>query len=454
MLVIDDYVFKLNKTTTTTKYYRCEHRECDVTVHTDINDVPLKTKGDHCHVIEPEKNIIRIFKQVVKERVINESTPIPKIYEEESAKMILTPATIAILPSQREMSSSLNKARRLETPRIPDSQIFDIPDIYTKTLKNKEFLCVDKMIKRKTRILLFASNEQLKLLFENSIVFMDGTFSACPKVFDQVFTIHSIKYEQSFMCVIGLLPDRKKSTYKFVFEELKALAIGMNQIFDPSTIISDFEQGLGEAISREFPNSNHIGCYFHFTQAVYRHIQQLGLSSAYINDDNIRMICRKLMALALLPSSVVLKSFEDLYEIVLLASSSELRLLGPLFDYFENYWIKKIDINKWNVYGIRIRTNSNAEGFHNRLNLRIAKYHPNIWTFIRCIQGEENRFNHVLIQMIGGLAARSKTAATNAIQQRIDTLYLRYQNDDIIVDELLNGLSYVVAKNITSKRKK
>ncbi|CAF1067047.1 unnamed protein product [Rotaria sordida] len=339
MLVIDNYVFKLNKTTTTTKYYRCEHRECGATVHTDINDVLLKTKGDHCHVIEPEKNKIRIFKQVVKERAINESTPIPKIYEEESAKMILSPATIAILPSQREM-------------------------------------------------------------------------------------------------------------------KLKGLAIGMNQIFDPSTIISDFEQGLGEAISSEFPSSNHIGCYFHFTQAVYRHIQQFGLSSAYINNENIRMICRKLMALALLPSSVVLKSFEDLYEIVLLASSSELGSLRPLFDYFENYWIKRIDINKWNVYGFRIRTNNNAEGFHNRLNLRIAKYHPNIWTFIRCIQGEENRFNHVLIQMIGGLAARLKTATTNAIQQRIDTLYLRYQNNDITVDELLNGLSYVVAKNTTSKRKK
>ncbi|CAF4059685.1 unnamed protein product [Rotaria sordida] len=283
MLVIDNYVLKLNKTTTTTKYYRYEHRECGATVHTDINDVLLKTKGDHCHVIEPEKNKIRIFKQVVKERAINESTPIPEIYEEESAKMILSPATIAILPSQREMSCSLNKTRRLETP------------------------------------------------------------------------------------------------------QLKGLAIGMNQIFDPSTIISDFEQGLGEAISSEFSSSNHIGCYFHFTQAVYRHIQQFGLSSAYINNENI-------------------------------SSSSELGSLRTLFDYFENYWIKRIDINKWNVYGFRIRTNNNAEGFHNRLNLRIAKYHPNIWTFIRCIQGEENRFNHVLIQMIGGLAARLKTATTNAIQ--------------------------------------
>jgi hypothetical protein len=48
-------------------------------------------------------------------------------------------------------------------------------------------------------------------------------------------------------------------------------------------------------------------------------------------------------------------------------------------------------------------------GYHNRLNSRISKCHPNIWAFIRGIQGEGNRFNHLLIQMKGGLAARQKT---------------------------------------------
>ncbi|CAF2115677.1 unnamed protein product [Rotaria magnacalcarata] len=231
LLVMDDYVFRLNKTTNITKYYRCENRDCTATAHTDLNNVLLKVNANRSHVIELEKKEIRIFKQVVKERATKESTPIPKIYEKESTKMISKFSTIAILPSQREMSSSLNKARRLQTPPIPDSHIFDIPYLYTRTIKNKEFLCVDKFIKRKTRFLLFASNKQLKLLFQNSIVLMDGTFSTCSKSFDQVFTIHSIKYEQSFICGIGLLPDRKSSTYRFVFEELKALAVQMNLVF-------------------------------------------------------------------------------------------------------------------------------------------------------------------------------------------------------------------------------
>ena len=56
--------------------------------------------------------------------------------------------------------------------------------------------------------------------------------------------------------------------------------------------------------------------------------------------------------------------------------------------------------------------------------------------------------------MKGGLAARSKTQKTHAIQQRIDTLYLRYENNDINPNELLEGLSYVVAKDIKSKKSK
>lgn len=163
----------------------------------------------------------------------------------------------------------MNKSRRLQTPAIPDSQLFDIPDGYTKTLKGEPFLCVDKFIKRKTRILLFASREQLKLLFESSIIFMDGTFSATPSIFEQVYCLHAIKHQQckcncillkkkllvslfiGFVCVFGLLPDKKKSTYRFLFHELRTIATEMNMNFNPVTIMTDFEPALVEVLASE-----------------------------------------------------------------------------------------------------------------------------------------------------------------------------------------------------------
>ncbi|CAF4304496.1 unnamed protein product, partial [Rotaria sp. Silwood2] len=147
--------------------------------------------------------------------------------------------------------STLNKAHRLQTPSIPNSQLFDIPESYTKTLKNLPFLCIDQIIKRKTRMLVFASNEQLKLLFSSSVILMDGTFSSSPSIFDQVYCIHAIKFEQSFVCAFALLPDRKKHTYKYLFHELHNKAAQLNMTFNPCTIMSDFEGTLAEILKIE-----------------------------------------------------------------------------------------------------------------------------------------------------------------------------------------------------------
>ena len=92
-----------------------------------------------------------------------------------------------------------------------------------------------------------------------------------------------------------------------------------------------------------------------------------------------------------------------------------------------------------------IHTNSFI-GFHNRLNHRIQRSHPNIWSFIKCLQGEEARFRHLLLQVNAGAQGRPKTATTLAIQQRINTLNERFASNEISLTELLDGLALTVAK--------
>ena len=65
---------------------------------------------------------------------------------------------------------------------------------------------------------------------------------------------------------------------------------------------------------------------------------------------------------------------------------------------------------------------------------------------------EENTFNRLLIQMKRGLAARQKPKQTEAIQYRIDTFYVRYANDDVTANELLERLSFVVVKTIKARK--
>lgn len=85
-------------------------------------------------------------------------------------------------------------------------------------------------------------------------------------------------------------------------------------------------------------------------------------------------------------------------------------------------------------------------GFHNRLNRRMERAHANIWCFLRCIIGEESRFQHSYVQINTGAQRRPKSKSTNAIQKRMTTLNERYTNKEIDVDELLNGLSLLIVK--------
>ncbi|CAF3647620.1 unnamed protein product [Rotaria sp. Silwood1] len=434
MLVLDDDIFKLNRQSKTTKYWICIINGCLSKVRTTLDNQLIEFIDKHNHPSEKEKIEIRRFREKVKERAVNETTPIPQIYEEECAKMMLSFAAITILPSEREMNSSLNKARRAITPSIPTTQIFDIPEPFNKTLRNSDFVIVDKMIARQQRILLFASNEQLKMLFNAETILMDGTFSSCPTMFDQVYTIHSIKFDQSFPCVFGLLPNRLKPTYTFMVQELKSLAEQMQLQFTPKKIMTDFESGLMSVLKTEFPSASYSSCYFHLTQAIYRAIQRFGLSTNYNNDDDVRRACRQLMALALLPTMII----ESTYDQLLSTMATHLKnTLNGLFKYFEEQWFVKVPIPQWCVHGLT---------FHSRFNRRVQVHHPNIWSFIKVLQGEENRFEHMCIQFYAGLGPRVKQPRTISIQRRIDNLNMRYNDGLITPMEYLDGLSFVVAK--------
>ncbi|CAF1654014.1 unnamed protein product [Rotaria magnacalcarata] len=265
----------------------------------------------------------------------------------------------------------------------------------------------------------------------------------------------------TFPCVFGLLPNRLKLTYQFLFHELKSIAIQMKLDFAPKIVMSDFEPAFMGVVKTEFSAATHSSCYSHFTQAIYRNIQRLGLCTIYNHDDDVKHFCRQLMALPLLPEPVI----EDTYDkLVRDLSTNMSKKMKHLLEYFREQWFAKVPMSQWCVHGLSMRTNNNAEGthlflfllkthtvifilaFHSRFNRRVLVHHPNIWSFIKFLQGEESRFYHMNIQFSAGLGARAKQAKTIAIQRRIDCLDKRYYDGLINVMEYLNGLSFTVAK--------
>ena len=77
---------------------------------------------------------------------------------------------------------------------------------------------------------------------------------------------------------------------------------------------TDYKRGLISAIETSFPEWHHSCCYFHYTQAIYRKVQELGLLQAYKNNPMVKEIFQKFMSVAFVPLDQVLNCLQDLVQ--------------------------------------------------------------------------------------------------------------------------------------------
>ena len=96
------------------------------------------------------------------------------------------------------------------------------------------------------RLIIFATNDAIRLLATNPHWFMDGTFKVCPEIFFQIYTIHLLISHQIFPWVFALLPNKTEATYnRFLTEVLNVVRTIGNE---PEDILVDFERAAMNAI--------------------------------------------------------------------------------------------------------------------------------------------------------------------------------------------------------------
>jgi len=111
---------------------------------------------------------------------------------------------------------------------------------------------------------------------------MDGTFKYSARFFTQLFTIRGLKNGHYIPLIFCLLPSKTAEIYAYTFQLIvdKCFTLGVQLL--PQYITTDFEKSIIiNAIHEIWPLTQIIGCRFHLTQAWYRQIQKLGLSTAY-----------------------------------------------------------------------------------------------------------------------------------------------------------------------------
>ena len=75
----------------------------------------------------------------------------------------------------------------------------------------------------------------------------------------------------------------------------------------------DFEKAMMNSITTVFPSMEVKGCFFHFSQNIYRKIQEVGLLQLYNSDANFLKM-RMIASLAFYMPDKVTEAFEVLAE--------------------------------------------------------------------------------------------------------------------------------------------
>ncbi|XP_046554261.1 uncharacterized protein LOC124263651 [Haliotis rubra] len=412
-IVLDGYVYTRNKVRQTCTHWRCIVKTCTGRCST-VGDF-LRTQTEHNHA--PDDCPKQRFVSELRKRAREETTQMQTLYTEQLS--VEEEDNLHVLPSFTSVSSSLYRHRRKTMPALPTTlrREVHLEDSWTETSNGRRFLLLSDG--EQDKILVFSTTEQLQVLQTADTIYMDGTFTACPGLWDQVYIIHARCNSVSYPLVFALLPDRQTTTYVRLFRLLKEKVLEeLNRPLAPAKIQTDFELATIRAIEMEFPNAETKGCFFHFSQALWRKTQDLGLTVAYKEDPAVKRVHQEQLPLPYCHKDQVQDTWIDAMD----SSQPLTALRTSRITWSSHGWTMTPDSTvtlepSHNTVGPR--TNNNLEGFHSRMNRSLPHRHPNIFRFVEVIRRIEMADRAKLRQFDFGAAPPSRKRVYREIDNRI-----------------------------------
>ena len=197
---------------------------------------------------------------------------------------------------------------------------------------------------------------------------------------------------------------------------------------DPSVVIIDFERSVDIALLAVYgPQVQIQYCFYHLTQSIWRQIQSLGLTNMYKDDNEFRIFCGQLDALAFLPLWEVHEGMQYIKQTMPEAAE-------PLVDYFDHTYVSG---------RLRQRPQQQHEGWNNKFSSVVGEQHPSVWKLIETLQQECERVTTILLQNERGIrpTKRCKKVYTE-LQKRLCNLCEDKTSGNKTIAEFLRGVSY------------
>ena len=240
---------------------------------------------------------------------------------------------------------------------------------------------------------------------------------------------------------------------------------------DQKTIICDFEQAAMNAVTATFGQHVSVqGCFYHLTQSTWRKVQELGMATAYRDNQDLRQFIGMIDGLAFLPVSEVADGMKFLRANAPVGDAFD--GLGDLLDYFDatyvsgasrvirrpaaSHRIQPIRIRKtaplfspalWNVHEATLsgsaRTNNFCESWNNGFAGLVGHSHPSLWVLLRALQEDEATASTSVLQTSRGQPPVKRVKrSTQQLQERLQQLCCDRRDGRKSMEETLRGLGF------------
>lgn len=262
---------------------------------------------------------------------------------------------------------------------------------------------------------------------------MDGTFASSPDPCAQIYTIHGDlsngeNKNQIVPVIFALLPNKTEKTYERLFWLIK------NSIpeFEPTNFKIDYEVAAINALKSVFPDAHISGCFFHFSKALWKKADDVGLIKVQDGKKYLRMCA----AMALLPVVCIPEAW-----LVLMHNSPEGDSVTAFQGYMSNQWMGK-NVSLISCYGENNRTTNPVEGWHNRLNRKAGKC-PSMHHLIDILKNESEEADFKIDQWRAHKEVRKPSAKEISRDERIKLIVGDYLARKIDLETCLRFLSNV-----------